>query len=316
MVELDDSATQYSPQDMEDLPPSVKVYHYKDLDGFSQVISLELHRLYDFLRAERDTRARASGSCEGTQDHMITLPQTEGTQNDHVIFIIEPLAFARDFLNIVDYHPYPAKISYNPATNILVAKMHEATHEQAAVAFDHMLMWALEPMGLERAIRSWRETTFTAADGTSKEADSGWGPRRPPRGAPKRPSVVLEVGSSESSGKLRRDAHYWVDPARGKADMAIGVKVYAKKPQITIEQWEWNSQRTRPIQKAYLTITKSNGKVRFDPDQPTPQLLIPFDLLFRRPAEINKERDIVIPTQELVEFATMVWETQFENENE
>lgn len=316
MVELDDSAMQHSPQDMEELPPSVKVYHYKDIDDFSQVISLEIDRLYGFLRAERNTRARASGSCEGRQDHVITLPQTEGTQSDHVIFIIEPLAFARDLLNIGDHNPCHAKISYNPATNILVVKMPEATHEQAAIAFDDMLKLALKPLGLEREILSWGAARLTAADGTSKEADGGWSPRRPPRGAPKRPSMVLEVGSSETSAKLRRDAHYWVDPARGKADMAIGVKVYAKKPQITIDQWEWNSQLSRPIQKAHLTIMKSHGKVYFDPDQPTPQLLIPFDLLFRRPAENNKERDIVVPAQELVEFATLVWEMQFENEEE
>jgi hypothetical protein len=126
--------------------------------------------------------------------------------------------------------------------------------------------------------------------------------------------VVLEVASSETSGKLRHDAHYWVDPARGQANMAIAVKVYAKKTQITIEQWEWNSELSRPISKACLTMRKSGGKIRFDPDQPTPQLLIPFHLLFRRPAEGKSERDIIFSTQELVEFATVVWEVQFENE--
>ncbi|CAG8074586.1 unnamed protein product [Penicillium olsonii] len=314
MVELDGSVMQHSPQDMEELPPSVKVYHYKDIDDFSRVVSLEIDLLYGFLRAERTTSALASGSCEGRQDYVITLPQTQGTQSDHVIFIIEPSAFARDFLNVGDHSPCHAKISYNPATNILVAKMPEATHEQAAVAFNDMLMRALQPLGLEREIRSWGAAKLTAADGTSKEANAGWGPRRPPRGAPKRPSVVLEVGSSETSAKLRRDAHYWVDPARGKADMAIGVKVYAKKPQITIDLWEWNSQRSRPIQRAHLTMMKSHGNVHFDPDQPTPQLSIPFNLFFRRPAENKKERDIFFLTQELVEFATLVWEMQFENE--
>jgi hypothetical protein len=315
MVEFDDSTTQRSPQDMEELPPSVNVYHYKDIDEFYKVISLELDRLD--LRAEQNKRAWASGSCEGRKDYVTTLPQTEGTQSDHVIFIIEPLDFARDFLNEADHHPWHVKrIGYNPATNILIAKMAEATHEEAAIAFDDMVKTALEPMGLKKAIQSWGTKKLIAADGTTKQADGGWSPLRPPRGAPKRPSVVLEVGSSETSAKLRRDAHYWVDPARGQADMAIGVKVYAKKPQITIEQWEWNTQRSRPVQTARLTITKSKGKVYFDPDQPTPQILIPFDLLFRRPAENNRERDLVLSTQELVEFAIMVWQVQFEDEEQ
>ena len=98
--------------------------------------------------------------------------------------------------------------------------------------------------------------------------------------------------------------------------MAIGVKVHGKKHQITIEQWEWNSELSRPVQKAGLTITKSDGKIRFNPIQPTPQLVIPFHLLFRRPAENNGERDIVLATQELVEFATSVWDMQFDIQQE
>ena len=74
--------------------------------------------------------------------------------------------------------------------------------------------------------------------------------------------------------------------------MAIGVKVHGKKPQITIAQWEWTSELSRPIQTSCLTITKSDGKIRFNPIQPTPQLVTPFHLLFRRPAENNGERDI------------------------
>lgn len=312
MAELDDSATQNSPQDIEELPPWVNVYHYKDKDDFYKVISLELERLD--LCAEQNNRAWASGSCEASKDHVATLPQTEGTLSVHVIFIIEPFEFARDFLNEADHHPWHPKISYNPSTNTLIAKMPGETHEQAAITFDNMLKTALEPMGLNKAVQSWGIHKLTAADGSTKQADGGWSPLRPARGAPKRPSVVLEIGSSEASAKIRRDAHYWVDPARGQAGMAIGVEVHAKKPQITIEQWEWNTQRSRPVQTAHLSIMKSNGKAYFDPDQPTPQILIPFGLLFRRPAENNKERDIVLPTQELVEFAIMVWEVQFKNE--
>jgi hypothetical protein len=86
--------------------------------------------------------------------------------------------------------------------------------------------------------------------------------------------------------------------------MSIGVNIHDKKPQITIGQWKWNSQLSRPIQKANLTITKSDGETRFYINQPTPRLLIPFHLLFRRPAEVSKERGEMFPTKELVEFDT------------
>ncbi|KAJ5312645.1 hypothetical protein N7508_003475 [Penicillium antarcticum] len=314
MAELYDAATQHGPQDIEELPPSVKVYHYKGMDDFCRVVSLEHNRLYSSSRAAQCTRARAMGEiCEGRHNHLITLPQTDGTQSDHIIFIIQPSTFIQDFLNPITGHRFHGRISFSPKTNILVLKMALPDHSQATLAFEDTLKMALQQIDLHHAIFSWGNARLTGGDGTIKEADGGWSPRRPPRGAPKRPSVVLEIASSETSAKLRRDAHYWVDPARGQANMAIGVKVFSTNPQITIEQWEWNSQHFRAIQKACLTITKFDGKIRFDPDQPTPQLLIPFHLLFRRAAENNRERDIVFPTQDLVEFATVVWEMQSEN---
>ena len=191
MVELYDSATQHSPQDIEELPPSVNVYHYKDMDDFCRVISLERNRLYSSFRA--------GGSCEGRHDDLTTLPQS-----DHIIFIIQPLTFAHDFLDPEADCPFRAKISFNPKTNILVVKMRSPAHEQAAESFTMMLILALEQMNLQHAISSWRSTTLTAEDGSVKEADGGWGPRRPPRGAPKRPSVVLEVASSDTPGTSPR----------------------------------------------------------------------------------------------------------------
>lgn len=86
-----------------------------------------------------------------------------------------------------------------------------------------------------------------------------------------------------------------------------------KRPEITIDRFEWSSEISRPINTTHFTIRrKSNGAVYFDPHHPLPQLVIPFESFFRRPAEDNRERDIVFGTQELVEFATAVWDMQFE----
>jgi hypothetical protein len=317
MIEPDEIHPQRGPQEIEELPPSVNVYHYKGMDDFCRVLSLELNRLHSSFRTAPNTGAPPTGgNCEGRQDDLITLPQSEVTQSDHIIFIIEPLAFEHDFLNSLEHPSVRGRISFNPRTNILVVKMILPTHEQAARAFDDMLKLALQPMGLYRVIHTWGATTLTAPDGTRKEADGGWGPRRHPRGAPKKPAVVLEVASSETPGKLRRDCHYWVDPSRGEASMAIGVKIHAQKPQISIEQWEWSSESSRPTKKAHLTIAKSDSKIHFDPDQPLTQLIIPFHIVFRRPAESGRERDIVFAKQELIEFANVVWDMQFESEQE
>ncbi|KAJ5780246.1 hypothetical protein N7457_005406 [Penicillium paradoxum] len=315
MVELDDSATQHGAQDIEGLPPSVNVYRYKDMNDFCQVMSLERYRLNGPFRAAGNTRAQATDrSCEGRQGHLTMLPQTECTQSDHTIFIIEPSTFAHDFLNPLADLPFRSKISYSPETNLLVVKMPRPAHEQATRAFENMLKSALQPMALDRAIYCWGSTTLTGADGTTKEADGGWSPRRPPPRAPKRPSIVLEVGSSQNSAKLRRDAHYWVDPGKGQANMAITVKIHPTKPQINIDSWEWSFQSSRAIQHAHSTISKSESNILFDPNQPAPHLLIPFEFLFRREVKEPREGDVLLPTQELIEFATLVWEMQFENE--
>lgn len=311
MEDLYDNANQHDPRHIEELPPSVKVYQYCGMEELHRVILLERDRLHCSFPDAQNIRLWTNGGYEERKDDL----DMEGTQSDHIIFIVEPSDFTHDFDLAADRSVH-YRLSYSPRTRILVIKMPHHVHNQAAEEFNYMLRLALQPMNLDRAISAWGNTTLTDGDGTTKEPDEGWSPRRPPRGAPKRPTVILEVASSETSAKLRRDCHYWVDPARGQATMAIGIKVHAKKPQITIEQWVWNSEHARPIQKPSLTLTKSKGKVRFDPDHPPPQLVIPFSHLFRRPAEGNIEHDIVFKTQELVEFATLVWEKQFDDEQE
>ncbi|KAJ5822630.1 hypothetical protein N7447_004970 [Penicillium robsamsonii] len=354
MFEFNDSAIEHGRQDIEGLSPSVKAYRYSGMNDFCQIILLEDDRLYGSFRVGRKAKARASGaSWEGLKDHSITLPQTEdplqfgsadkpkrirtfhrnrlvgecnrqnilgerdNTKNtpdedyspekedhsEHLIFFIEPTTFEHDFIN--SDPPVRTNTFFNPKTKILIVKMLGPAHEQATMAFNDMLILALEPMGLHKAIKSWGDTVMLAIDGTRKQADGG------------RPTIVLEVANSETYAKLRRDAQYWIDPERQEANVAIGVNLHTKRPEITIDQWEWSSQTSRSINRTHLTISrKSDGAVYFDPHHPLPQLVIPFESLFRRPAQINGERDIVIGTQELVEFASMVWEMQFEQDQE
>ncbi|OQE37788.1 hypothetical protein PENCOP_c009G08977 [Penicillium coprophilum] len=235
--------------------------------------------------------------------------------SEHLIFFIEPTIFEHDFIN--SDPPVRTNTFFNPKTKILIVKMLGPAHEQATFAFDNMLTMALKPMGLHKEIQTWGGTEMLAMDGTRKRADAGWGPRRPPRTAPRRPTVVLEVANSEAYAKHRRDTQYWIDPERQEANVAISVNLHTKRPEITIDQWEWSSRTSRPINRTHLTISrKSDGAVYFEPHHPLSQLVIPFESLFRRPAQINREHDIVIDTQDLVDFASMVWDVQFEQYQE
>jgi hypothetical protein len=328
MSGLNESAIQHDLQDIEGLPPSVKVYHYNCMDDFCRIIFFENDRLYGSSGPK--TQDRASGaSYEEPKDHSITLPPIEDTKNtlddsydwdnddesEHLIFIIEPTTFEHDFLDSDLLLRVNARIFFNPKTKVLVVKMASPVDREAALIFHDMVEEALEPMGLKNAIQSWGSTIMVATDGTKKQADGGWGPQRPPSAAPRRPALVLEVSNSRSYAKLHRDVQYWVDPEKQEANVAIGISLHRNKPEITIDQWECSPGISQPIQKAHFIIgERSNSQVYFNSETPLPQLVIPFQLLFRRPVENNREHDLVIATRELVEFATMVWDMQFKNE--
>ncbi|KAJ5159091.1 uncharacterized protein N7500_008742 [Penicillium coprophilum] len=277
------------------------------------------------MRIRNLHRSRLVGDCNrrnilGERDNTKSRPDEDYTPeeedlSEYLIFLIEPTAFEHDFIK--SDPPVRTNTFFNPKTKILIVKMLGPAHEQATFAFDNMLKMALQPMGMHNAIQSWGGTEMLARDGTRKRADGGWGPRRPPRTAPRRPTVILEVANSETYAKLRRDAQYWIDPERQEANVAIGVNLHTKRPEITIDQWEWSSQTSRPTNRTHFIVSrKSDGAVYFDPHHPLPQLIIPFESLFRRSAQINSERDIVIETQELVEFVSLVWDVQFEQDQE
>ncbi|KAJ5931239.1 hypothetical protein N7516_005728 [Penicillium verrucosum] len=199
--------------------------------------------------------------------------------SEHLVFFIEPTTFEHDFIN--SDPPVRTITFFNPKTKILIVKIPGPGHEQATREFEGMFKLALTSMGLASKIQAWGSIGMVAIDGTRKQADGAWGPRKPPRHAPRRPTVVIEVVNSESYAKLRRDSQYWIDLERQEANVAIGVNLYIKRPEITIDRFEWSSEISRPINTTHFTIRrKSNGEVYFDPYHPLPQLVIPFESLF------------------------------------
>lgn len=154
---------------------------------------------------------------------------------------MQPLKFEHDFLRILTHRcivRFMPGFYSNVRTRVRIAKMFcQSPHDQAQTAFHTALISAIHPMGLINKILHWGSATLSNKDGLRKAADGGWGPH-----GTKRPSLVLEVAWSETSAKLRRDCQYWVDPLRGEASMAIGIKIHTNAPHITIDQWEWSSE--------------------------------------------------------------------------
>lgn len=163
-------------------------------------------------------------------------------------------------------------------------------------------------MGLHEFITAFGRTTISPGEEKAKQANDGWGPRRPPPGYPRhKPTVVLEVGVSESSAKLQRDVQFWLNPEQGQANLVITCKMDRKMPIIMIDTWE-RAENTaiRRSQHVQLSINKDSKVIKKTDDH----LTISFVHLFRRQPDGPDEKDIILDEGCLEYIARTIWENQ------
>ncbi|KAJ5404882.1 hypothetical protein N7465_006166, partial [Penicillium sp. CMV-2018d] len=139
--------------------------------------------------------------------------------------------------------------------------------EELSAAFDTAIGDALDPMGSKNSIYRYRSTTFTVANG-SKEPDTAWGPRRPPPGSPRGPTVTY--------AKLLRGAGRWLDPIYGLAKVVLTIKADRRQPKITIQRWQYDSTKAEieNVQPTEIIESSEGDKVTVTGGP----LLIPFHL--------------------------------------
>ncbi|KAJ5784124.1 uncharacterized protein N7518_009801 [Penicillium psychrosexuale] len=90
-------------------------------------------------------------------------------------------------------------------------------------------------MGLTRSIHAVGSKRIRAVS-SSKEADGSWVPTQPiPGRSTTWPTVVVEVGVSESYRKLRADAEWWLTNSKGDVKLVIIVSINRKTPKIKYE---------------------------------------------------------------------------------
>ncbi|KAJ5767981.1 hypothetical protein N7533_000564 [Penicillium manginii] len=284
----------------EGLPLSVRRYTYRKED-FPQIIDLERERLY---RSLHPIRTMTNGIYhDGNLD---SLEESEDVV-EYVVFSIDTATYNRDFLDPNTEPNLSIHTTFDRHINSLAVKMILHEHEELSIALESAMGDALGPMGLERSIYHYGSTTFSVANG-SKEPDAAWGPRRTPPGTPRRPTVVVETAITETSAKLRRDVGRWLDPIDGLAKIVLALKADRRRPKITIERWQYTGANTEiELVQTIEIIESSPGDEVAVNGGP---LLIPFHLLFLRPAEPPREHDIVIDEQELKDIAQLIWEIQ------
>jgi hypothetical protein len=200
----------------------------------------------------------------------------------------------------------------------LIIKVPTPEHERVTRAFTHGLIGQIGQMGLteDNDLNDMGATTYRGTS-TSKEADSCF---KPPALRPNRldwPTLVFEVGVSETLRKLRMDARWWLANSQGHVKIVLLFKISRATRTIQIEKWE-----CRPATLAYVPRSNrppaqiptqiqtididANGVVNGSPLATTPPLVLHFRHLFLR-QPVPPEQNVIFTAQNLQRLANNIW---------
>lgn len=171
-------------------------------------------------------------------------------------------------------------------------------HEEIIQTFTAFLHQTLGEMGLSRLNRDFwlRGAGEATGHSTNKQPDNCFlpGNKRAAGADAEWPSLVLEVGVSESIPQLRTDAAWWYSNSGGRTKMVV--LVHVQKQKTTIEIWtEVNRgplgvQTQSPADKK-LACTQS---ATLEKGRVSKTLEIDFLTLMRRPPQTSREKNLVL----------------------
>jgi hypothetical protein len=236
--------------------------------------------------------------------------QSNTSNSEYVVFTnVNEKTFNQDFVNSDD-NLLASWDSYCASSQVLVAKMHSKTHEDAVFNLTILTADKLGPMGLKHALQRTGRHGIREGD-RAKEPDNGFYPRRLPQGRTNKwPSIALEVAYSESESKLAKDVEWWLTQSSGDVKATISFSINKTSKEIVLEEWELveadtgkearSQQRVTIVQPAgqdAITVTSAPFTIR-------------FESLMLRSAERSEEKDIDLTEDDLKLLAQLVWQTQ------
>ncbi|GFF33901.1 hypothetical protein IFM46972_04045 [Aspergillus udagawae] len=261
--------------DLEGLPSTLNVYPWEGPDHFQNVVDSELYQSKD---------PECSSPCDG------------------IIFSdVSETIFKRDFEEGTDLSKQWK--SYNQSLQLLFVEIAMSTpeHTEATQNFNYILKEAVDRMGLSTALKSFSGTKIRGHD-WAKVPDNGWVPSRPPAGRSRKwPTVVLEVGVSQRNSKLEEDARFWLEQSEGDVKISLAISVNRRIPEIVLEKWKVSNGKPAMTQK--VIVWRHNEDTLFD-NEP---LIIEFEDLFLREADIPREGNIEFDQGNLRRLAEKIW---------
>ncbi|EFR03824.1 hypothetical protein MGYG_06823 [Nannizzia gypsea CBS 118893] len=236
------------------------------------------------------------------QTPLFTYTDSEGQQHDSDRYTVFKNV-APDTIHSFSNQRHLGRIK-DLASHCLIIIMPSRDHESATRYFDTLIEGKLNEMRA-RLFFKLRACGSAEVQGTTrkKAPDASYRPRTlPATRSAKWPSLVLEVGYSESATKLRSDASWWLTESQGEVRAVVTLKIF-RKHRVHLEVWQFRdgATRPRPVETQEATVTKSARGY-----SASGTIVIRFQDLFLRPAAGNGERDIVLnhaDLEELVELA-------------
>ncbi|EEP82648.1 predicted protein [Uncinocarpus reesii 1704] len=187
----------------------------------------------------------------------------------------------------------------------LIIVMPSREHEVAASIFQRFVFLKLDEMRPDFSLNLKPCGTAEVQGATrGKGPDVSYLPRTLPAArSDKWPSLVLEVGYSESATKLRNDASWWLTESQGEVRVVATLTIF-RNHRVHLEVWKLREgAHPHPIKTQEAIVTKSAHGY-----SASAALVIHFPELFLRDPTDNGERDIVFNREDLEQLVESVLE--------
>jgi hypothetical protein len=156
-------------------------------------------------------------------------------------------------------------------------------------------------------------TEFTSASGSSrKQGDSSF---RPIHDRIEWPSLMIEAGWSESVGRLKIDAAWWLGNSGNHTRIVLLTSFKRQTQNLVIDRYGLDTVQgigTRTASSGMRTVTRCFQTIHIDISGTGPivdgaPLTLPFDAIMRRqPTSHSAEKDVSFSAADLVVWADLV----------
>ncbi|KAF7593227.1 hypothetical protein BBP40_011768 [Aspergillus hancockii] len=248
--------------------------------------------------------------------------QQDQTRDQYLVFTSVPPAESSRLSDDRSRTSKYSRFFYNERTGILIAKViPNPAHELAAESFKSLITLKLHGMNIDDDVWPYGSTTVTNGN-WKREADCCWAPAS----TNARLSFVVEVGLSESAGRLALDAHGWLETYSSSVKVVVTISIKCENPEIILHRWESFprsdgvvTRSSPPLARrtAFLKLSRTNNTTSVTGESSmngttttTTQLDLPFDKVVDRPPRHPLETDFMITEQELRRFAERIWREQ------